>query len=133
MGLRDRLWDLIETLRVRLGGQDPYQLANLTLPVAGVPYAIWISHRGHLRHGPRIWAYPDGVKDRRREIAIAIGEEPAVLRQLRAPRVPAGDLAQLVEWVRRNRAILLRYWHDNNMGTDMLLEGLRAISAKRTG
>lgn len=127
IGLRDRIEDLIETLRVLVGGQDPFMMANLTLPVAGLPYGIWIGHRGRARHGPRIWAYPEGIKGGRREIVIAIGEEPAVLWQPRKPRIPAAHLAQLVEWVGLNRAILLRYWHDNDMDTSELLDGLRAI------
>ena len=117
----DRFWTQVEDLRVALGGEDPFEMCNVGPSESGLPYMIWIGHRGRVRHGPHIAAYLDGYGVKRSMIAISIEENPRVISLPKGREIPLENIRKLIEYARRNRELLLRYWHNGDMGTCELL------------
>ena len=120
----DSFWWFIEDLRVALGGEDGFQMCNVSASETGLPYMIWIGHRGRVRHGPRIAAYLDGYAVKKSMIAISIEENPCVISLPKGREIPPKNIQKLIEYARKNRELLLRYWHDGDMGTCELLDQL---------
>jgi hypothetical protein len=120
----DRFWTLIEDVRVVLGGEDPFEMCNLGPSQPGLPYMIWIGHQGRVRHGPRIAVYLDGYAVKKSMIAISIEENPRVLRLPKQREIPPENIRKLIEFTRKNREILLRYWYEVDMGTGEMLGAL---------
>ncbi|RLI85205.1 MAG: hypothetical protein DRP01_06695 [Archaeoglobales archaeon] len=123
MGLRD----LIEHLRDFLSGDNLYEMANVGPSKTGLPYGIWISHKGSVRHGPRIKSYPEGYANKKSVVVVSIGADPEVIKKPRRPKIPSASLGKLVEYVKKNQEILLQYWNDDDMDTQDLLSGLKAL------
>lgn len=113
----------------RIMGRALYEMANVAPKRTGLPYGIWISHRGSVRHGPRIKAYAAGYQVRASEIVVTIEEVPRVIRCPQRPHVPAAHLRQLEAFVRLNRAPLIQYWEDNDMDTQDMIDQLRRLDA----
>ena len=120
----DDFWWWVEDLRVALGFEDPYMMANIGPEDTGLPYMIWIGHRGRVRHGPRIAAYLDGYRVKSGMIAISLDEHPRVLRLPTKRAVPREHIDRMIEFARKNRELLLRYWDDDDMGTREMFEAL---------
>lgn len=113
----------------RIMGRGLYEMANVAPKRTGLPYGIWISHRGSVRHGPRIKAYAEGYQVRASEIVVSIEEVPRVIRVPVRHRVPAAHLHQLEAFVRLNRAVLLQYWEDDDMDTQDMIEQLKRVES----
>ncbi len=123
----DDFWWRIEKLRVALGREDPYMMANVGPETTGLPYMIWIGHRDRVRHGPRIAAYLDGYRVKKSMIAISLEESPQVIHLPRERDVPKEHIERMIEFARRNRKLLLRYWEDTEMSTLEMIEALVAL------
>ena len=123
----DNFWWRIEKLRVALGGEDPYMMANVGPETTGLPCMIWIGHRGRVRHGPRVVAYLDGYRVKKSMIAISLEESPRVLRLPKRRDVPKEHIERMIAFARRNRRLLLRYWEDTEMSTLEMIEALVAL------
>lgn len=119
--------NLCERLSAFLRGENLYEMANLGPKKTGLPYGIWISHKGSARHGPRIKAYPNGYSDKKAVIVISVDSNPSVIRRPRSPKVSAQNVNRLIEYVKKNEGILRQYWDDNDMDTDDLVAGLISL------
>ena len=107
-----------------LDWDDPFAFANAGPARTGLPYRVWMRQRGACGYDPHVLFYPWGYRERRHVIVVSVEEQPRVLRRPRQREVPAEALGRLVAWVRDHHEILLRYWHDDDMSTSELLDGL---------
>lgn len=95
-----------------LGNDDVVEMTNLQEDDTGIPGVIFIS-TAMGSHGPRVKYF---VKAGRSQpsFSVSIAEEPSVL----ANSLPQRDLNRaapaVVEWVRLNRAALLRFWSEGD-------------------
>lgn len=114
-------------LRDRARGRDwddPFAFANAGPARTGLPYTVWVRHRGASGYDPHVLIYPWGYGERRHAIVVSMEEQPRVLRRPRQREIPDEALGRLVAWVCAHRGILIRYWGDADMCTSELLDGL---------
>lgn len=124
-----RMRDLIEWIQAHVAGNDLFEMSTVYPDESGVPLYIWISVGDGIRHGPRIKAYLGKARDRGSEVVVTIEDHPQVLHVPRRQRVAATTIEQLVEWVRLNREVLLRFWH-NECSSKEATNSLRALGDK---
>lgn len=101
------------------------EMVSYRKDVTGVDHTVFISPKGHVRHGPRIKVAidpPDRIDPRGDTSAIAIGDGDVVA----GPDVKPELLAQVRQFVALNRAVLLDYW-EYRIDTEQLRQRLRSI------
>jgi hypothetical protein len=114
-----------------MGGDALFEMANYTPDETGLPYGVFVSHRGRdadrIRHGPRVKVYPEGFDVKASEIVVMVEEAPQVMQCPSKPHIPARNLRRIARWVRLNREVLRAYWDDNDMSTRQLDASLRRV------
>jgi hypothetical protein len=101
-----------------------YEMANIGAEDTGLPYSIYVSHKGNSRHGPRAKVYPFGSKDQENVVIVSVAKDPKVLR-LPDRKVPAWKVAAVVEFVRSNAKLLRKFWDDGDMTIGALMRSLK--------
>jgi hypothetical protein len=93
--------------------------------VTGIDQTVFISPKGHTRHGPRIKIAidpPDTVDPRGKTASIAINDAVVVAGE----SVPAVVLDQIRRFIDLNRVALLDYW-EYRIDTEQLRRRLKPI------
>ena len=102
------------------------EMVSYRKDVTGVDHTVFISPKGHVRHGPRINVAinpPNRIDPRGDTSAIAIGDGNVVAGREVKPEL----LAQVRQFLALNRAVLLDYW-EYRIDTEQLRQRLRPIS-----
>jgi hypothetical protein len=127
-GLRALLFELEAFADRNVYNRRLYEMAtNLRPERTGLPFPIWVSQGIGVRHGPRVKAFPNGLKDQKTVIIVTVEDDPKVVRVPRKGHVAAADLEALRAWVRLNLSVLQRYWEDPEMWTDDMMAALRRV------
>jgi hypothetical protein len=102
-------------LAEELSGDDLIEMANLTSAQTGVTGTIFIS-TAMGQHGPRVKYY---VRPGRTQpsFSIAISDRPALVANSLPANVANQMAPQVVNWVLRNKDILLEFWHHGDTWT----------------
>lgn len=103
---------------------DLQEMVSYRKNVTGIAHTIFISPKGHARHGPRIKvaiAPHDSLDPRSTTASIAFDG------QVMAGAVPPELLHRLRRFITRNRQVLTDYW-EYRIDTDELRQRLKPIS-----
>jgi hypothetical protein len=93
------------------GGDDIFDMANLTEARTGVRGIIWVS-TWIAQHGPRVKYYERRGGYDQPFFAASIAEEPAVVANSLPDRVLKRMAPSVIAWVRLNREALLEFWNE---------------------
>jgi hypothetical protein len=122
--------NLIQEIVDHLTGDYLFEMANLSPKKTGLPYAIHLRHRSAIRHGPSMKVYPMGTAVSSCVIVVTIAADPQVIKAPRRPHIPERDLEALREFVRRNHAVLQRYWDEPDWPTDEMEDQLQKVERR---
>ncbi|HEY7297208.1 MAG TPA: hypothetical protein VH684_04660 [Xanthobacteraceae bacterium] len=101
------------------------EMVSYRKDVTGVDHTVFISPKGHTRHGPRIKLAidpPDSVDPRGKTASVAINDGAVVAGE----SVGAAVLDQVRRFIDLNRAALLDYW-EYRIDTEQLRRRLKPI------
>jgi hypothetical protein len=103
------------TLAEELRCEKVVETANLTSAQTGISGTIFIS-TAMGPHGPRVkyFMQPGRMLP---SFSVSIGDAPAVIANSLAARVVRQMATQVIEWVSRNKAELLDFWHHGDTWT----------------
>ena len=106
-------------------GQATYEMANLRPEHTGLPFVVFISHRGRARYDVRVKVacVPRVLPSEMLTVAL----RPSV-RVVRG-RLDPHDLALLRQWIGVNEQVLIDYWNGVIGCTEDALDALRPIEA----
>ena len=109
---------------VRSGPEAPFEISNLFPKHTGLPFVVWISHKGAARHDVRVKVSSGAKVFPSRMTSVAIRPELRVMEG----RMKASDLALLTQWIQLNRDVLVRYW-DGDIDTKDALDAIRPVGS----
>jgi hypothetical protein len=92
----------------RLDTQPSYEMANFDPISTGLATRIWLSPKGHARHGPRLKV----VTEDHKLLSVTLSPTPTVLAAPARYRLAAASLRKVEDYIRLNLDVLLAYWHD---------------------
>jgi len=109
--------------REAAAGQALFDMANLRPERTGLPFVVFISQRGGVRHDVRV-KVARGAKVKPSEMATV-----AIRPTLRVARgkLDPSELALLSQWVDLNRDVLVRYRDGDIEYTEDAIEALRPL------
>jgi hypothetical protein len=112
-----------------LSRDDVVEMANLTDAQAGVPGTIFIS-TAMGAHGPRVKYFMQPGRTQP-SFSVSIADTPAVVANSLPARTVRQISPQVIDWVLRNKDLLLDFWHRGDTWTppevsDFIL-GLRRV------
>jgi hypothetical protein len=110
-------------LSSRLDAQPSYEMANFDPDDTGLDTRIWISVKGHARHGPRLKV----VTDDKKLLSVSLSQEPTVMAAPARYRFSAGSLRKVEAYIQLNLDTLLAYWHED-ISTPELVRRLRPLA-----
>jgi len=104
--------------------EAPYEMANLTPRMTGLPMVIWVSHRGRARHDARVKVQQTHGRRMSPGNTASVAVRPAP--HLVAGQLSAADLRAASDWIRLNEATIIGYW-DGMIDTGELIQQLRPL------
>jgi hypothetical protein len=112
-----------------LSRDDVVEMANLTSAQTGVPGTIFIS-TAMGAHGPRVKYFMQPGRTQP-SFSVSIADTPVVVANSLPARTVRQMSPQVVDWVLRNKDVLLDFWHHGDTWTqpevnDFIL-GLRRV------
>jgi hypothetical protein len=109
--------------------EDLFEMANLRPHSTGLPMVIWVSEKGHSRHGPRIkvGATHSHKVDMTDAVSVSIGDVPEVVA---GGALRPSDFRQVAAYIKLNQGPLLDYWH-GEMDTADLMGRLLKLTSMR--
>jgi hypothetical protein len=105
--------------------EAPYEMANLTPRMTGLPMVVWVSHRGRARHDVRVKVQQTHGRQMSPSNTVSVAVRPAP--HLVAGQLSATDLRAVSQWIRLNEATIVGYW-DGTIDTGELIQRLRPLS-----
>ncbi|QYU70482.1 hypothetical protein J4558_10350 [Leptolyngbya sp. 15MV] len=90
---------------------EMFDMVNLSTRRTGVSGTIFISTR-RASHGPRIKWFPGKAEWEAPCLIVTLETPPRAINQGLQSRIAREGQAIAVPWAERNRAALLRFWHD---------------------
>jgi hypothetical protein len=106
----------------RLDTQPSYEMANFDPGDTGLDTRIWISVKGHARHGPRLKV----VTDDKKLLSVSLTPAPHVVAAPARYRLAQASLHKVEAFIRLNLDTLLQYWHED-ISTPALVARLRRL------
>jgi len=102
-----------------------FEMANLFSKHTGLPFVVWISYGGGVRHDVRVKA-SHGPKALPSEmVSVAIRPNIRVVEG----KMTGSDLALLTQWIELNRDVLVRYW-DGDIDTKDAIDALQRVNVE---
>jgi hypothetical protein len=105
--------------------QDPFEMANLSPALTGLPMIVWISERGHARHDARVKVSLVHGRRVRPDQTASVSVRPTV-DVVAGPEPDRRDLDLVRRWIELNRDTIIAYW-DGDLLTDEVIARLRPI------
>lgn len=106
--------------------EAPFEMANLRPASTGLPMVIWVSEKGHARHGPRIKVClhhgPKANLDP--SVSVSIADEPEVGA---GSGLAPSDFQAIKNYIRLNKTALLAYWNGEIDTAELICE-LRKVT-----
>jgi hypothetical protein len=102
-------------LEKELSDADDIDMANLTSAQTGIAGTIFIS-TAMGAHGPRVKYFLQPGRTQP-SFSVSISDTPAVVANSLPARVMRQISPQVIEWVSRNRDVLLDFWHNGDTWT----------------
>jgi hypothetical protein len=99
-----------------------FETANLRQKTTGLPMVIWVSEKGHTKHGPRVKVSitHSHKADISNTVSISIGDEPDIVA---GTGLSYHDIELIRKYIKLNKEALLDYWY-GNIDTAELIEKL---------
>jgi hypothetical protein len=98
-----------------LGEDDLFEFMNLTSHETGIDGVLFVSTaRG--QHGPRVKYFVKTGKGQP-SFSVSISAEPEILASSLPERLVRRIAPEVIEWVKLNRADLLRFWEEGQNWT----------------
>jgi hypothetical protein len=86
-------------------GDDLFEMTNVFPEDTGLPFVVYISEKGTLRHDVRV-KVASGPKGRDFVASVSVRAEVEVV----GGALDAGSLALVRRWIELNRDVIVRYW-----------------------
>ncbi|MEJ0058610.1 MAG: DUF4160 domain-containing protein [Terricaulis sp.] len=102
--------------------QGSFEMVNIRPEISGLPFIVWISEKGGVRHDVRVTVSPG---PRVREFTATVSVRPQV--ELLAGELSAADLKAVRDWIELNRDVIVGYWNGDILYTDEALAALQAL------
>src|SRR5437899_996574 len=102
-------------LAEELAEDDVVEMANLTTAQTGVPGTIFIS-TAMGGHGPRVEYFLQPGRSQP-SFSVAVADNPSVVANILPLRVVRQASPQVIDWVSRNKDVLLDFWYQGNTWT----------------
>ena len=99
-----------------------FEMANLRQKTTGLPVVIWVSEKGHTKHGPRVKVSisHSHKADINKTVSISITDEPSIVA---GTGLNCHDMELIRKYIKINKEALLDYWY-GNIDTAELVERL---------
>jgi hypothetical protein len=115
-----RLQDVVQVpidvpLAEELSSEDVVEMANLTSSQTGISGTIFIS-TAMGAHGPRVKYFLQPGRTQP-SFSVSIGDAPAVVANSLPARTLRQMSPQVIDWVLRNKDVLLDFWHHGDTWT----------------
>lgn len=102
--------------------EDFFLMANLFPKHTGLPFVIWISHRGGARHDVRVKVAPNAKAMTKGLASVAVRPDVRVVKGAIGPQ----EFNLLRRWIDQNREALISYW-DGEIDTEDVLALLKPV------
>ena len=102
-------------LAEELAEDDVVEMANLTTAQTGVPGTIFIS-TAMGGHGPRVEYFLQPGRSQP-SFSVAVADNPSVVANILPLRVVRQASPQVIDWVSRNKDVLLDFWYHGDTWT----------------
>lgn len=113
-----------------LGEEDLFEMTNLPPARTGLKGTLFLSTALGF-HGPRVKYFVKTGKGQP-SFSVSIAPEPQVVANSLPEREVRQSAPLVIEWVKRNREALLRFWNDGENWTidelNAFVEGLQKLS-----
>ena len=106
-------------------GEAPYEMANLTPRMTGLPMVVWVSHRGRAQHDVRVKVQQTHGSRMSLSNTATVAVRPTP--HLVAGQLSPPDLRAVSQWIQLNEAVIVGYW-DGTIDTGELIQQLRRLS-----
>jgi len=106
-----------------IAGQASFDMANLRPERTGLPFVVFISQKGGVRHDVRI-KLARGAKVRPSEmLTIAVRPVPRLIRG----EMNSHEFDRVRRWIELNRDVLINYWNGAIEYTEDALNAIKPI------
>ncbi len=105
--------------------QDQFERVNVRPELSGLPFIVWISEKGGVRHDVRVKVSPG---PRVREFSATLSVRPQV--EVLAGELTGKDLQLVRQWIDLNRDTIVKYWNGEILYTDEALAALQALPTR---
>jgi hypothetical protein len=104
---------------------DPFEKANLSPALTGLPMIVWISERGHARHDARVNVSPIRGRQARPDRTASVSVRP-VVEIVAGPELDRRDMELVRQWIELNRDPILAY-RNGDLLTDEVIARLKPV------
>ena len=123
----------IDELIISISGDDPFSMSTISAKESGVNGTIYISQIGTDINKAKIIVYPNGAQNRHVFYHVSVSDNPRVIRKsLRArfTKIQDDDVANVFEFVKINKDLLLRFWGDRNMCFSVFYDNMKSLKGR---
>jgi hypothetical protein len=118
----------LEEESAMFGDDDLMDSMNLATARTGIEGVVFISTVMGA-HGPRVKYYEKTGKGQN-SFSVSIAASPAVLATSLPDRTVQRMAPQVIEWVHRNRQLLLEFWNEGAVWSEEQVDAFRAVLKK---
>jgi hypothetical protein len=111
----------------RPAADDPFETANLSPALTGLPMIVWISERGHARHDARVKVSLVHGRSAGPDRTVSVSVRPRV-EIAAGPELDRRDLELVRHWIELNRQAIIAY-RDGELLTDEVIARLRPVTS----
>jgi Domain of unknown function (DUF4160) len=104
---------------------DPFDMANLSPTLTGLPMIVWISERGRARHDARVKVSLVHGRRAHPNRTASVSVRPTI-EIVAGPELDRGDMELVRQWIELNREAIIGYWNGDLL-TDEIIGRLKPV------
>lgn len=119
--LYEAIYDIIAPDQMSL-----YEMTNLSPKHTGLDHHIWISSKGHAKHGPRVKvSNVPGKFDSENSFSMSVEHEPT--HRAGTINIKKEHVEKVKDWIKLNHDFLHTAWKSEKMDSEDHLNGIKKI------
>lgn len=103
-----------------------WEMTNLSPKHTGLDQHIWMSGKGHAKHGPRVKVsnVPNKFDDKD-SFSISVDHEPQ--HRAGSIKIRKEHYEKIKDWIKMNHDFLHKAWHSDTMDSEDHLNGIKKL------
>ena len=98
---------------------DPFEMANLSPTLTGLPMIVWISERGRARHDARVKVSLVPGRRAHPERTASVSVRPTV-ELVAGPELDTRDMELVRQWIENNREAIIAYGNGDLLADEVI-------------